>query len=78
MIVSSPSEKMIEHYAVIDDGKKGIEIRVMANIKKDELFPVVQNWLARVKYPLVEFVTPQSLVDYINSKSAYGFKAELP
>ncbi len=48
---------------------KGI-IKIWANIKYDELLPVVSNWLVRTND-----YSPHSLVDYINSKAHYGFKA---
>lgn len=67
-IVSSPMDGMKETTVTIN----GSLATFMTNVKFDELDAVMDNWEART-----DEYTVESLVDYINSKSHYGFKAEL-
>lgn len=71
-IVSAPSEE--SHNFIIGIMIKGElkELRFISNIQVDETEAVIQNWI-----PRTQEYTSQSLVDYINSKSAYGFHAEV-
>lgn len=55
-------------FSDLTDCKKSLKI--WANIRYNEIYPVVSNWLVRTKD-----YSAQSLVNYINSKSHYGFKA---
>lgn len=49
------------------------EFTIVANLKTDsDMQAVIDNWTSRTrKY------TVQSLIDYINSKSKYGYKAQM-
>lgn len=71
-IVTGPSEDM--HDIVIGVKIKGEtkEFTFIANIGESDIDAVFHNWIMRTK----EYTT-QSLVDYINSKSAHGFYAEV-
>lgn len=71
-IVSYPDDKMNDMCIAFNLDGKQISFNILTNVKDDEMYPVLDNWLARTnKY------TDKSLVDYINSKSKYGFKAKL-
>lgn len=65
-------------YRLKIDGKP-VELTFLANIKEDEVDAVISNWLPRIE---AETAEPQDLlkdlVRYINSKSHFGFKAEIP
>jgi hypothetical protein len=73
-IVTSPDTEMHLIGAEVCSDTQTFLIQVRANIREEDVDAVLTNWLARVTtFP----PTPMQLVEYINSKSAYGFKAEL-
>lgn len=71
-IVTEPTSKMNSFTIKFKVGKKSVKVDFFANIASDEIMAVFNNWTART-----EEYTSQSLVNYINSKSHYGFKATL-
>ena len=74
-IVTSPNEKINSLSINFNIGKgkkmKKVSFDISTNIKEDEMGAVLDNWFART-----DEYTKESLVEYINSKSHYGFKAK--
>ena len=71
-IVTSPDEQLNDLTVKFNLNDKPFKFDILTNIKENEIGPVLENWAARTgKY------TVQSFVDYINSKSHYGFKAKV-
>lgn len=71
-IVTEPDKSLNSFTITFNVGKRKVEFIILANIKETEMEPVLENWFART-----EDYTAISLVNYINSKSHYGFKATL-
>ena len=71
-IVSGPADRLLDTTVQMNIGKKRVEWRFLTNVKKDEMDAVIQNWSTRTST-----YTLSSLVEYINSKSDYGFEARL-
>ena len=71
-IVTEPDKKLNSFTVKFNVGTRKVEFVILANIKEPEIYAVLDNWFART-----ENYTADSLVNYINSKSHYGFKATL-
>jgi len=74
-IVTAPSEKMndleLSFKISYKTGKEEtLVFNIRTNIKPDDMEVVMENWLVRT-----EEYTVESLVEYINSKSKFGFIA---
>lgn len=69
-IVSSPVDGMQQLRIELWIDEKKTEFIFWTNIKEDEIGAVIDNWQARY-----DELTVETLIEYINSKSHYGFKA---
>lgn len=71
-VVSSPMGGMQQLRIELWIDERKTEFIFWTNIKEDEIGAVIENWQARY-----DELTVETLVEYINSKSHYGFKASL-
>lgn len=70
-IVDSPDTKMHEIVAYMMVGDKKISLPFRANITEDSVETIITSWMLRT-----DTHTPESLINYINSKAQFGFMAE--
>lgn len=70
-VADAPDEKMHDIVVHILVGKEKRALAFRSNITQDSVNAVVTNWMFRT-----EDHTADSLIEYINSKSHYGYKAE--
>lgn len=71
--VTEPNKKLKAIDVSFLVGKKPVKFTILTNVKQDEMLAVMENWIARTNT-----YSCKSLVNYINTKSQYGFKAEMP
>ena len=71
-IVTEPNKKLKDLNVSFLINGSPVSFDILTNVKQDEMEAVIINWIARTSK-----FTAKSLVNYINTKNHYGFKAEL-